>query len=141
MRGTPKAQARPRAFARRVGNSFVARVFDAGSAEEWKSLIALEVRPFCASPFSGPVALALEFTFARPKKHFGARGLKPDAPVNHTSKPDLDNLSKAVMDCLTQCGVWTDDSLVCSKRARKMYGDVPGCRIAIREADEEGRLL
>lgn len=41
IHGDPKPQPRPRAFARRMGAKFVARVYDAGTAEGWKSQIAM----------------------------------------------------------------------------------------------------
>lgn len=45
-------QPRPRAFARRMGDGkFVARVFESGTAEGWKSLIAAEA---AKTPISGP---------------------------------------------------------------------------------------
>src|SRR4029077_12784124 len=43
--GDPKGQPRPRAFAKKIGiNTYVARVYDAASAEAWKSAIALSAR-------------------------------------------------------------------------------------------------
>ena len=43
--GEPKAQPRPKAFARNFGNKWQARVYDPGTAEGWKSLIAIAVKP------------------------------------------------------------------------------------------------
>ena len=34
VEGDPKPQPRPRAFARKIGNKFMARVYDAGTAEK-----------------------------------------------------------------------------------------------------------
>lgn len=126
--GEPKGQPRPRAFARKMGNGkFVARVFDAGTAESWKSAIAAEAaqhKP--AAPISGPVSLRLHFFMARPKSHFVAskpeRGLRNGAKYRHVGKPDADNLAKAVMDALTQCGwFWADDAQVAVLTVVKSY--------------------
>ena len=58
--GEPKAQARPRAFARKVGGKFFARVYDAGTAEHWKSEIATCARPFIPEKLlTGPVRVDL----------------------------------------------------------------------------------
>lgn len=140
--GEPKGQPRPRAFARKMGNGkFCARVFDAGTAEAWKSAIAAEAaqhKP--AAPISGPVRLRIAFYLARPKGHYIAgkqeRGLKADAPRWHTGKPDADNLAKAVMDALTQCGwFWGDDAQVAILTASKSYADSgTGALIEIGEA-------
>lgn len=37
-------------------------------------------------------------------------------------KPDLDNIEKALLDGLTQAGVWKDDAQVCEKTGSKYYG-------------------
>lgn len=138
--GEPKGQPRPRAFARKMGGKFVARVFDAGTAEAWKGAIAVAAaqhKP--AAPISGPVRLRICFYIARPKGHYTAgkveRGLRATAPHYHVGKPDADNLAKAVMDALTQCGwFWGDDAQVAVLTAAKLYADSgTGAQIEIRE--------
>lgn len=127
--GEPKGQPRPRAFARKMGGKFVARVFDCGTAEAWKSQIAATAglhRP--AEPISGPVRLRIRFFMPRAKGHFVGgkpeRGLKAGAPTHHTGKPDADNLAKAVMDALTQCGwFWIDDAQVAVLTVVKSYNE------------------
>lgn len=141
--GEPKGQPRPRAFARRMGNKFVARVYDAGTAEGWKSLIAVSATPHRpAAPIPGPVRLGLHFVFSRPKKHYKSnkpeKGLRSDAPLFHTAKPDNDNLQKAVMDAITQLGgFWGDDAQVAYVAAKKTYGDQPGCVVSITTLGEQ----
>jgi len=128
--GTPKGQPRPRAFARNMGGGkFVARMFDAGTAEAWKAdiaSVAAQHKP--ATPLTGAVSLRIRFFIQRPKGHYVAskpeRGLRATAPVRHISKPDADNLAKAVMDCLTQCGwFWIDDAQVAVLGVSKNYAD------------------
>lgn len=140
--GEPKGQPRPRAFARKMGDGkFVARVFESGTAEGWKSLIAAEAakhRP--AEPISGPVWVDAYFVFARPKSHYRtgkrANELREDAPAWHTSKPDRDNLDKALLDALTQLGgFWRDDCQVSAGVLQKSYGDRPGVMILIEAVD------
>lgn len=142
VNGEPKGQPRPRAFARKMGGKFVARVFESGTAEGWKSCIAqaaAPVRP--TAPFAGPVGLQLTFHMPRPRGHYVAgkieKGLKPAAPVWHIGKPDNDNLQKAVMDAITQLGgFWVDDSQVASVRSRKVYSSTPGCVVEIAQLKE-----
>jgi Holliday junction resolvase RusA-like endonuclease len=139
--GIPKAQPRPRAFARKMGNKYVARVFEAGTAEEWKSLIAAAAKPHTPpTPILGPVCVDLTFFFPRPKSHFrtgkNAGALRDDAPLWHTGKPDRDNLEKAVLDALTQLGgFWRDDSQVCDGRVVKYYRSEPGVMVRIGEKE------
>jgi Holliday junction resolvase RusA-like endonuclease len=145
--GQPKGQPRPRAFARKIGNKFVARVFEAGTAESWKSSVAgAAVLHRLPVSMVGPVRVALTFVFPRPKKHFKAnnpaKGLRDDAPHFQISKPDVDNLEKAVLDAITQLGgFWKDDSQVASIHTRKTYGETPGCMVVIRELTEDVAVL
>lgn len=141
--GEPKGQPRPRAFARKMGGKYVARVFDAGTAEAWKSQIALAAKPHTPpAPLAGPLFVELWFHLPRPKGHFRGgkpdRGLKPEAPLWHVGKPDSDNLAKAVLDALTQLGTfWRDDSQVARLAVRKAYADAPGCTVAISGLQEK----
>ena len=133
--GDPKGQPRPRAFAR----NGKARVYDPGTAEHWKSQIARRFEwrgPGLREYELGALAVVLQFRFARPKSHLRKDGtLKPDAIlVQHVSKPDADNLAKAVLDALTTVGVWRDDAQVAELVIVKRYanpGDQPGCQITI----------
>ncbi len=140
--GTPIAQPRVRACIR--GKH--AGVYDPGTANEWKNNVmscgtTAAYRPDSATKFeimTGPVGLTLHFFLPRPKHHSRSNGeLKPTAPSWHTSKPDLDNLVKAVKDAITQIGViWADDSQVCATVTEKIYADEKnkvGVRITIEK--------
>ncbi len=122
--GTPKAQPRPRAFARKIGNTFMARVYDAGTAEEWKSQIALAAREHLpAQPIAGPVHAHITFLLPRPKGHYNSKGevrSKNEDP-RHGQKPDVDNLTKAVLDALSQIGMWTDDAQLWNVEVTKLW--------------------
>lgn len=144
--GEPKAQPRPRAFARafNVGGKTVtrARVYDAGTAEAWKSEIALAARQHIPSePLTGPLSLRVDFILPRCKGHYrtgkNIGQLRESAPSYHTGKPDLDNLIKAVKDCLTQLRIWHDDAQVCNEHVWKRYGPVPGALIAVETIDPQ----
>ena len=139
--GDPKAQPRPRSFAMRgKSGKYSARVYDPGTAEFWKSLIAIAAREKIVRPFAGPVVVEMSFCIRRPKSHYrtgkNAAQLKPAAPNYHTSKPDVDNFAKAVLDALTTIGAWKDDSQVAGLSARKIYGEQPGAIIQIAALPE-----
>ena len=124
--GLPKATGRPRAFARKFGQKYQARVYNPATAEAWKGDIAIAVRDLRPeTPHIGPVMLDLTFFFPRPKGHFGngknADKLKDWAPLRHLSKPDRDNLDKSVLDCLKTLGFFKDDSQVCAGAIAKFY--------------------
>ena len=110
--GTPKGQPRPRAFARKFGDKWSARVYDSHTAEGWKSEIAIAARPHLPNiPLAGPLALQCIFFFQRPGRLNHKKD--PAEAIRHTEKPDLDNAVKAVMDCMTALGFWADDTQVC----------------------------
>lgn len=132
--GTPKAQPRPRAFARKFGQVYSARVYDPGTAEGWKGTLAaalLKGKP--STPIDQPISVGLTFYLPRPKK-FCRKKDNPGA-LWCSGKPDRDNLDKAVLDCMKQIGWFRDDSIVCGGEVVKLYHSitgVPGVFIVIR---------
>lgn len=79
-------------------------------------------------PYQGAVYVGLEFRFPRPRSHYrtgrNAELLRDNAPSHLTRPPDIDKLSRAVLDALMFAGVFHDDGQVVSLIARKYY--VPG---------------
>jgi Holliday junction resolvase RusA-like endonuclease len=136
--GHPKGQPRPRAFVR-AGR---AAVYDPGTAEGWKAAVAVACEPLAGDRIEAPLALRLTFFMPRPRGHYLRNGmLKTSAPsFHHAQKPDADNLAKAVMDAMTQLGVWFDDSQIAELAVSK-YWDGPenpaGCVITITALEEE----
>lgn len=64
-----------------------------------------------------PCRVHLGFTMPAPKRP------RWDVPA---VKPDLDKLTRAVFDALTDAGVWKDDSRVVSMEVTKKYEDEDG---------------
>ncbi len=132
--GAPTAQGRPR-FAR-MGK--LVRAYDPKESRENKGNIRAQVvaqHPIMIAR-DVPVLCHVQAYMPRPAGHFGtgknAGKLKDGAPFWHTSRPDADNILKAIKDALT--GVcWHDDSQVCDVRLLKLYGDVPKMIITVRE--------
>lgn len=78
------------------------------------------------APVESAVEVAIVFCFARPKSHTKAQRLDD----RHTQKPDLDNLTKAVLDALN--GIcWTDDSQAFRLRPEKKWASEAKTIIAI----------
>ena len=125
VRGLPIATPRPRAAA--FGGH--ARVYGAGKAHPvhtWRERIVAAVEAqYAGPPLDGALALDLEIHLGRPKRL--CRKKDSPGPLPCTSKPDLDNLLKAVKDALSG-RVYGDDCQVVEARARKRYhakGDGP----------------
>lgn len=49
----------------------------------------------------------------------------------HARKPDLDNLCKELLDCMTRLHFWHDDGQVFSVRMEKRYADPPFIRVLL----------
>lgn len=141
--GLPKGQPRPRAFARKFGDKYSARVYDAGTAEGWKSQVALAARPSLPStPIDFPLLVTLIFYLPRPAAHFGSGKnkdkRKDSSPRFPCGKPDCDNLAKAVLDALTMLGMWKDDNLIIQLDIQKRYvtsDRLMGCLIGIQDTE------
>jgi Holliday junction resolvase RusA-like endonuclease len=139
-------------------------VFSDGDAKHkaWKKSVLLLLRAhWRRPPLNGPVRCSMVFVFQRPKsrptvsKTRMQKGVKQPNPhhvlgrfkvskedwargdrVPHASIPDRDNLEKAIMDLMTNAGVWHDDGQVCAGEVRKFYaavGESPSIRIRVEE--------
>jgi len=93
------------------------------------------------APWECPCRAFLSFSFSRPKVHFGkgrnAGVLKPSAPLLHAQMPDIDKLTRSVLDAMTKI-VYKDDSQIIRVDACKDWCyEGPGVQIEVVEA---GRL-
>ena len=136
--GNPVPKGRPRFVTR---GKFVA-VYTPTKTRDAEATIAGSVfHEWKLPPLSGPLALTVEFFLDRPKCHFRT-GKYSDELSKHameapTSKPDLDNLAKLVMDGLNSCQIWTDDAQVVWLEAHKAYDhENPRTEIDIEELAE-----
>lgn len=139
--GKPKGQ--PRVKAARRGKH--AGVYDPGTADDWKTTIKQAAKDALTTSifpiFAGPVRVDATFVFPRPKAHFRGKSqtIRLDAPVYHISKPDRDNLDKALMDALTDMQVFKDDCIAACGGITKLYaapGQAAGVRVHIISLQE-----
>lgn len=113
-----------------------AKLADKPELVEAKRLLDALLQPYRPDrPLSGPVALSLVFTWpwraSEPKKR-RALGHAP-----HTSRPDLDNLCKTLIDRLVKLGFLEDDGLVVDLHALKWWGDEPGIQVWLRPREAQ----
>ena len=95
----------------------------------WRRLVADVAQRFAPpEPWDGPVRLELDFGLPKPKSAPKNRRVWPD------KRPDLDKLTRAVLDALSYV-VFADDSQVVEIAARKEYGP-PGVAIEIRKVQD-----
>jgi Holliday junction resolvase RusA-like endonuclease len=82
------------------------------------------------TPLTGPVEVTIYAFLPQPKS------VKSDF---HVVKPDLDNLMKFALDCLTRARYWADDKQISVLYGLKLYG-TPEWRIHIwYYPDKEGK--
>ena len=75
-------------------------------------------------PAGRPVRLLVKWMFP-------AEG-RPDGSWR-TSKPDTDNLEKALKDEMTRLHFWHDDAQVCSEIVEKFWADICGVFVQVEE--------
>ena len=83
-------------------------------------------------PTTEPIAMKIDFFYQIPKSW----SKKKKAAVGwHTSKPDVDNIVKSILDALNGVA-FKDDSQVCFVQARKQYASQNGIRIEFMDVEQ-----
>lgn len=96
----------------------------------WRRLVADVAQHYApAAPWEGPIRIDLTFGIPKPKSAPKRRRVWPD------KRPDLDKLTRAVLDALTQI-IFADDSQIVEVHASKDYGP-PGVAIEVRRVHED----
>lgn len=83
-----------------------------------------------AKPLTGPVELHVLAVYQWPKS-LNAKKRALQGAEWKTSRADLDNVGKMVMDALNTIA-WADDALIASLHQWKKYGDVPRLQVRIK---------
>lgn len=127
--GKPAPQGSKRYLGNRGGKGVT--VESSTAVAPWRADIREHVlarRDHDTPPLNGPVCVHLEFVLPRPTSTPKRR--TPPA----IKRPDLDKLTRAVLDALGAAGVWRDDSqvthLYVTKRLAR-FDEITGCAIAI----------
>lgn len=101
-------------------------VYDSPELSDAKAkLIAHLSRHRPQQKYTTPVRLVVKWLFPVTGDH-------RDGEYNGT-RPDTDNLNKALKDCMTKLGFWKDDALVASEIIEKFYASTTGIYIRIME--------
>ena len=139
--GTPVGKGRPRATRRGAG----VVMFTPEKTADYEALVAATAAAALAGGMrigtsqllDGPLAAMLEMQFPVPASWSKARRARALAGVEwHISKPDADNVAKAVLDACNGV-VFRDDAQVVMLTATKQFSETPGVRVVIREVQNE----
>lgn len=129
----PTAQARARHMTTKSGLSVSYK--SANQKANERTLEALLAPYAPKAPLQGP--LVLEFVAALPVGKSDSKKLreaKLTGLVAPEKKPDLDNILKNLMDCMTRLQFWTDDVQVVCLRCEKIYAEQGYWDVAMFEA-------
>lgn len=100
-----------------------------------ESFLAALLEPHApAAPLHGPLLFQARWCFPF-RKSERKRVVAAGQEIGHTSRPDLDNLEKSLLDVLTKLRFWEDDSQVYTKSTAKVWGPSPYLRIIITEME------
>jgi Holliday junction resolvase RusA-like endonuclease len=76
------------------------------------------------APFIGALQVSIEWHF--PYRAGERKGIvNSGVPIPHDCRPDLDNLEKSFLDCMTRLRFWEDDGQIAWKITRKLWSARP----------------
>lgn len=81
------------------------------------------------APMQGPISLMVKWCFPIIGKHVNGE--------YKTTKSDLDNLAKQLLDVMTVLGFWKDDAQIACLILEKFWASRPGIFIRIRNLEGE----
>lgn len=129
--GTPVAKGRPR-----LGRGYT---YTDDKTRVAETALAWRFKDACDEPLEGPLIVLLAFSFEPPErwrkaqKQAVADGARPPHPI----KPDLDNLTKLVLDAGNGT-LWNDDAQIVSLAAHKSYAAEAETWLTVFSANEYG---
>lgn len=126
----PKSQARGRAGINHAGRAMI--FTSAKQRRDQNDLIALMAAHRPETPLEGPLRVLISVTMPVPQS-WSKRKQAAALSWDHwpTGRPDLDNLEKQALDCMTTLGFWKDDAQVVKISSNKHYGITPGWAIEV----------
>lgn len=143
--GQPRAKA--------CGRGGFVRMYTPDTADQFKADVRrAALQEWDGVKLEGPLKIHAMFILPRPQGHYHKRKsgavLRSDAPQWCSVKPDIDNLTKAAMDAMsdrivkgiTDAGLWYDDCQVAWLDVRKVYtkdGSEPAALVSIYRLDQK----
>ena len=114
--GAPIGKGRPRAT--KMGSHI--RLYTPKRTADWERSSALIMRnEWCSAPLDNICSVSIIAVFPRPKRLL--RKKDPEHRLWHSSKPDIDNVCKSVLDSMVMAGVIRDDTQVVLLSAKSVY--------------------
>lgn len=131
--GEPVGKGRPRAFRAGAG----VRMFTPEKTARYENLVAMAAQEAMAgrAPMEGAVAVGMVFVTVPPASwSMKKRNQALDGQIRPTTKPDCDNVLKAIADACNGI-VWRDDKQITDVAIRKRYGMRPMAQVIVQPAE------
>lgn len=126
--GKPRGKGRPR-FSRATG-----RTYTDDATAVYENLVKTMWMTVVGERLSGELAVSIEAHYAIPQsKPKKMQAAMRDGSVRPTTKPDIDNVIKAVLDGLNGVA-YADDSQVVALSASKRYSDDPRVVVIVEDS-------
>ena len=91
------------------------------AAATWQAIVEPH-RP--DEPMTGAIEVSIMLTWERKRQVL---------IESKTTKPDLDNIAKLILDAMTKAGYWVDDAQVSRLQLEKFWGELPGVLVKVIE--------
>lgn len=119
--GIPEPQGSMKSLGSRQGRTILTHS-NASKLKPWRQELATAALTARTDPWDldATIAISLTFRFPRPASHFNRKGLKPSAPTNKITKPDLDKLIRSCGDAWAGI-LYRGDQQIVSITAAKRY--------------------
>jgi Holliday junction resolvase RusA-like endonuclease len=117
IQGPPVAMGRPRIT--KTGRAYTPK-----TSRSYKDEAVKNLRASCGEdwiPLDGIFKVTISFLHPRTKRLYLKAGELTSGRIWRPKKPDIDNLLKMVLDCITQSDIWIDDNRVVSLSCEDMY--------------------
>jgi len=114
-------------------------VYDPMAKEKSATIAQMQSQFHREKPIAQAVRVSAYCYFARPTSHFRSgkysEELHKKAPLDHVSKPDIDNVLKYYLDCLVFAGILDDDRYVVDCHGHKSWNkNISTSRLEIKIA-------
>jgi len=140
MRGVPKGWSRAGHRIAKSGKRLYVQTYTPPPMRAYQESIRKVAREAMGDrpPLEGALSVSLRFRLPIPKSETKRRREAMAAgEIAHTTKPDKDNLTKAVYDALNAI-VWIDDAQIARGFQTKVYAEKPGIDIRVEAFDPQG---
>jgi len=121
--GLPQSQGSKIAGVTKHGKPFL-RDRNGTALWAWRTLVATHIHDATADYVEGACIVDIEFRLPRPAT------VTRELP---SVAPDVDKLTRAILDAITESGLWRNDGQCTDLLVRKRYAAEPGAWIQIRE--------